>query len=333
MAPLLGELSSEQTSPPVAPERDSRRRRIAVGAALVLGLGILGAVTVRATRCPDAQGVSVPGLLCHPTAGSAVSAPALPTSATTGVPVPDREQFPDRNRTGVPSGSPLVASGPLTLDRAGTVVDGVDVRGTVTITADDVVVRRSRVTASAFSVVKVKEGVRGVRIEDVEVDGMGLKGEPGSTGIEGPATMTRVRVTGVENGVKPGNGSLLEDSVISGLAAPGKDPHIDGVEIDGGADIVIRGNLIDLTEWDQTSTVMVDNYFSPVTRVVVQGNRLLGGGYTVYSDGRFSGGPVTKVTFVGNRMGRGYWGFASIAASTPSWSGNIDDVTGRPVTP
>ncbi len=42
---------------------------------------------------------------------------------------------------------------------------------------------------------------------------------------------------------------------------------------------------------------------------------------------------MTKVTFVGNRMGRGYWGFASIAASTPSWSGNIDDVTGRPVTP
>ena len=37
---------------------------------------------------------------------------------------------------------------------------------------------------------------------------------------------------------------------------------------------------------------MLDNYFSGLSNITVDGNRLVGGGYTVYLDGRFGGGTV-----------------------------------------
>ena len=307
------------------PSTWSGRRRAVVGAgiAMVLATG-MGMWTVNqsceaspagslSSRCP----VSLPG-----GRGASTGSPTSPPP-TVGLPV--------RSGVGVPEGVVLTDSGPLTIDVAGTVIDSANVLGTVSILADDVTVRRSRVTASAWSVIKVGAGVRGVRIEDVEVNGMGLKGQGGSAGIDGTATITRALIEGVENGVEPGDGSVIEGSIIRRLAAPGPDPHIDGIEIDGGSDILIRGNLVDLTEWDQTSTVMVDNYFAPVKRIRVEGNRLLGGGYTVYSDGRFKGGSMVDISFVANRMVKGRWGYAAIAESDPVWVGNVDDLSGASI--
>ena len=244
---------------------------------------------------------------------------------------PTGAQFPDASTTGVPTGTRLVGSKSVTVERAGTVVDGLDIRGTLAIEADDVVVRRTRVVGAAWFVVRIADGARGVRIEDVEVDGLGLKGLEGSTGIEGPAAIRRVKVRGVENGIRPHSGSVVEQSLVTDLAAPGSDPHIDGIEVNGGSDIVVRGNVVDLRSGDPTSAVMLDNYSGPLRRVVVEGNRLLGGGYTVYVDGRFSGGPVEGVVVRGNRLGRGYWGYTAIQRSRPKWTGNVDDTTGATI--
>ena len=227
----------------------------------------------------------------------------------------------------------MVRSGPVVVDTPGAVIDALDIQGSLTINADDVTVRRSRVAASTYVIIRVKAGLHGVLIEDVDVDGLGPDGKEGSNGIEGPARILRTHVFGVENGIKPYGGSVIEDSWISDLSAPGRDPHIDGIEIDGASDILVRGNLVDLGDWGQTSAVMIDNYGAPATRIVVQGNRLLGGGYTVYSDGRFDGGPVTGIAFIDNRLGKGKWGYGSIDRSKPDWSGNVDDVTGAAVGP
>jgi hypothetical protein len=78
---------------------------------------------------------------------------------------------------------------------------------------------------------------------------------------------------------------------------------------------------------------MIDNYFGPANNIVVDNNRLLGGGYTVYSDGRFTGGPITGVQYTNNRIGYGQWGYALIANNDPVWSGNVDDATGKTATP
>jgi hypothetical protein len=194
-----------------------------------------------------------------------------------------------------------------------------------------VVLRNSRVRFGAPNGVAIAEGVTGARIEDVTIVGSGSG--TGVYGVRGPATVRRVDISGVDNGAIPYSGSLIEDSHIHDLAAGGSDPHYDGIEISGGSDITIRHNTIDLTGHDQTSTVMIANDFAPVRNITVTGNRLLGGGYTVYSRGeKHPDRPVDDIAFIDNRMGRGFWGYASIEATTNlTWTGNVDDVTGEPV--
>lgn len=274
-----------------------------------------------------------------PTATAPAPAPSPSTTTTTPAPTvtaPAVGSYPGSGTAGVPTGTVLRPSSSLVLSTPGAVVDGLDITGTVQINASNVTLRRSRVTTgSAFSVIRVKEGVTGVRIEDVTVNGRGSSGTSGSMGIMGPATVVRADISGVENGFTPSSGSVLQDSWIHNLNAPGS-PHLDGVQIDGGqSNILLQRNTIDLREWSQTAAIMIDNYFGPIDGIRVDNNRLLGAGYTVYSDGQFSGGSIRNVSFTNNRFIKGSWGYALIRnnATTPVWTGNVIDGTTTPVNP
>lgn len=108
-------------------------------------------------------------------------------------------------------------------------------------------------------------------------------------------------------------------------------PHYDGVQIDGGSHNITLANSTIENNHDQTSSVMIDNGFGPCSNIVVSGNRLVGGGYTVYSDGQFNGGSITGISFVNNRLGKGSYGYASVNQNTPTWTGNVDDATGTAI--
>ncbi len=194
-------------------------------------------------------------------------------------------------------------------------------------------IKNTRVTGSAFGMIWVKPGVTGVNVTDVDIDGLGTAGSGNSMGVIGPANVTRADIRGVENGITPGSNTVHRDNYIHGLGAPGS-PHYDGFQLDGGlSNIRIEHNTVDMREHGQTAAVMIDNYFGPISNVVVNDNVLQGGGYTVYSDGQFNGGAITGVSFTNNRLTRGYWGYASIVRNTPTWSGNTVYSTGSPVTP
>ena len=254
------------------------------------------------------------------------SAPSAAAPTTT---LPPRSAYPSASSTGVEPGVELVPSDSIVVATPGTIIEGLDITGTVRITASDVTLRQSRVTGSDYWLILIEPDLTGVVIEDVEVDGNGPRGAEGSVGIAGPATVRRTNIHGVENGIVPGSGSIVEDNYIHGLEAPG-DPHYDGIQIDGGvSDVVIEGNAIDLAEHDQTAAVMINNYFGPVDDVLVQANWLVGGGYTLYSDAQFDGGPIDGVEFIDNRLIGGAWGYASITDSHPGWAGNTDGVTDR----
>jgi hypothetical protein len=239
--------------------------------------------------------------------------------------------YPTASTTGVPPGVELTPSGSITISTAGAVVSGLDISGTVNINANDVTLKNSRIRSNAFYVVRVQAGRSGVVIQDSEIDGVGTD-NAGNHGIAGgPATVRRCNIHHVENGITPQSGGwLIEDNYIHTLLASGS-PHYDGIQIDGGiSNITIRHNTV-INQHNQTAAVMIDNYFGPISNIVVDNNRLVGGGYTVYSDGQFSGGTISGVSFTNNRLGRGYWGYASIVRNTPVWTGNLDDVTGAPV--
>jgi hypothetical protein len=212
-------------------------------------------------------------------------------------------------------------------------VSGLNVTGRVLITASDVTFQRSKVSSNNWTVIEVSDSAKNVVIQDVEVDGRGTAGAEGSTGIYGPATVLRTNIHGIENGVQPSSGSVLQDNYIHSMNAPG-DPHIDGIQIDGARhDIVVRHNTVDMRGWTQTATVMIDNYFGPASNIAVDRNLLLGGGYIVYSAAAFDGGPISGISFTNNRMGNGQWGYASIEGNTPVWTGNVDNTTGATIRP
>jgi hypothetical protein len=244
---------------------------------------------------------------------------------------PGTDSYPDASTTGVPAGTSLTSSGTLTITTPETVIDGYEVDGIIMVKASNVTIRNTRVIGTDFWSILVDDGLTNVRIEDTEVDGQGASGTEGSHGIMGPATILRCNISGVENGITPGGGSVLRDNYIHDLGAPG-DPHYDGVQIDGNlSDITIEHNTI-ILEFPQTSAVMIDNYFGPISNIIVNNNYLAGGAYTVYSDGQFDGGPITGVQFTNNRMEKGEYGYASIENNTVVDRGNVDAITGDPIT-
>jgi len=241
--------------------------------------------------------------------------------------------FASAATAGVPRGTRLRPSGSVTVNRPGTVIDGLDISGTLTISASDVTVRNTRVRGSGFSVVNIGRGSTGVVIRNVEVDGLGTSGTAGSSGIVGGSPrILHTSVTGVENGFVPGSGTRIRNSYVHGLDSPGQ-PHYDGIQIDGGvADISVTGSTVDVSNHTQTSAVMIDNYFGPISNVAVVGNLLIGGGFTVYADGNFSDtDDIDTVTYANNRLVRGYYGYSLVRNAGVRWSGNVVDQTGSPV--
>jgi hypothetical protein len=237
--------------------------------------------------------------------------------------------FPDVMNTGVPAGVSLIPSSGLTINTPGAVIEGLDIQGAVTINADSVTLKNSKVTAGGWVVINITSGKIGVVIQDCEVDGMSAEGV---RGISGQGTFLRNNIHHVEDGIYlTGSNTLIQDNYIHDLQSNWSGPHYDGIATDGGvSNITIRHNTI-INEHGQTSAVMLSNYFGSVTNVIVDNNRLAGGGYTVYSDGQFGGGTISGVSFTNNTLGRGQYGYASIRYNTPVWQANVDGVTGRPV--
>src|SRR4029079_11255583 len=101
------------------------------------------------------------------------------------------------------------------------------------------------------------------------------------------------------------------------------DSHYDGIENNGSSNVQILHNTI-INNHDQTSAVMLDTYFGDIKNVTVDGNYLYGGGYTIYLDGRFSGGSVddSSVKITNNYLGGGYWGNYSFYDDHPLLSNN-----------
>ncbi|PSO14992.1 right-handed parallel beta-helix repeat-containing protein [Bradyrhizobium sp. MOS003] len=243
-----------------------------------------------------------------------------------------RSEWPNETNTGVSPSAKLTPSGDLVADQAGMTISGLDIRGRVYIKAPNVTLTDSRVTSASFYIVRIEPGVTGTVIKNCEINGVG-SGNDGSYGIVGQGTFVANNIYKVENGIGvSGSDTLIQDNYIHDLLASGS-PHYDGISIDGGnSNIVIKHNTV-INTHTQTSAVMIDNYFGPISNVEVDSNLLMGGGYTVYSSAQFNGGTVGGVSFTNNRMGKGKWGYSSIVKNVPVWRENVDHASGRLVGP
>jgi hypothetical protein len=198
----------------------------------------------------------------------------------------------------VPAGTALaVHEGELAVTTAGAVIDGLDIRGCVIVKARDVTIRRSKVTCHfAYGIASYPDDydIDGLVIEDVEVD---CQGRP-VTGIGYAAfDARRVNVHHCENGFDIDENVRVEDSYIHDLTEGSNDGHADGIQLAGGAGVVIRHNTI-LVPGGTSAIISHPDRNSDVT---VEANLLGGGAYTLYCPEETS----TDFRVLANRFIRG----------------------------
>lgn len=221
------------------------------------------------------------------------------SQAQAGRTCPAYPAFPDANCTGVPPGTVLtIKNGNQTINTAGTVVDGWDVRGKLIINAANVTVKNSIVHGPAAGGCSNGAAIEAegdnVTITDVEVvmdhqtaclDGVWLDGIG--------ATVTRAHVHGGTDGFKAANNNqIIQDSYIHDMVWNANDPnqgntetHNDGVQSypPNRSNQTLRHNRIDMSTVKDTSGNLAANaaWQDGTLNSRLENNYLDGGGCTI----------------------------------------------------
>jgi hypothetical protein len=229
--------------------------------------------------------------------------------------------YPDKTNTGIPSGLFLRPSdGEVRIVTDNAVVEGLEIIGSIFVEATNVTIRNSRIVPEAgAAAISITPTSTGFSLIDSEIIGDG-KTQNGASGF---GTFLRNNIHGFENGLNLSGPSLVTDNYIHRMAGS-PEAHFDGIEINSGSGIIIRHNTV-INDQGQTSAVMLDNWAGGLSDIVVDDNLLIGGGYTLYLDGRFGGGAVDEpsIQITNNRIGKGSWGDFALYDSKPTMFGNV----------
>jgi hypothetical protein len=240
------------------------------------------------------------------TTTKAASPPKQPQQVTTaGQPGP--------GNTGVPSGTKLkIHNGDLIIKKAGTVVDGLDIRGWVRIDASNVTIKNSVIRggdpagATSNRSLILSTG-SGVLIEDselvpthpsVRVDG--LKGHG--------FTARRLDIHGtVDTAVIYGDNTTIEHSWLHGNRHYASDPnqgggasHDDGVQIVAGRNLRLDSNTIGE---GTNAALMISQGYGVVAQLSIV-NNWLGGGACTINVTQKPRGPIQGMVVSGNHFSR-----------------------------
>ncbi|MGI0526771.1 hypothetical protein [Rhizobium giardinii] len=230
--------------------------------------------------------------------------------------------FPDATNTGVTAGAAMtVYNGTYYVTEDNANISNLEVHGDIVIDADNVTMSNVKLVSNTpWHALRVMDDATGFTLQDSEIDGAGST----VNAIYGAGTFLRNDLHDVDNGINVTGPSEIRDNYIHNLRGAA-DAHYDGVEVNGGHDIDIIHNTI-VNDHGQTSAVMLDNYFGGLSNITVDGNRLVGGGYTVYLDGRFGGGTVddASIKITNNQIGGGSYGDFALYDDNPVVSGNTD---------
>lgn len=253
--------------------------------------------------------------------------------------------MPGPDNTGVPAGTVLtVHDGDLRITKAGTVIDAMDIRGYVSIEADNVTIKRSFIHGGApkqgRALISNWQGNINLRVEDSTLDAAqpsvmvdGLSG--------GSLTALRLDVSDVVDPIKViGSNVTVRSSWLHGTTHSTQDTfqsdgktHDDNIQIEGGTNILIEGNRL---EDAHNAAIMVTQNHSATNRLVIRSNYMEDGGCTVnVTEG--GGGAIVGSIISGNSFGLGHYGTTCpmrIPSSSPfDISGNTWAATGKPADP
>lgn len=300
-------------------------------------------VTATVTATPD----PAPATSAPPPPATTSAAPS-PTIATTTAPA---STFPDASSTGVPAGTTLTAyTGPTTISTAGTVISGKLIKSCIQVTAPRVTIRNSKITCTgpAYATVSVDDGAfdatdpaNRLLLVDTEVVCVPDANGNAGTGIgEAGFILRRVNLHGCENGGDINQNVIVEDSFIHDLWNYA-DNHSDGLqfanhleagkEVKGTRNVTIQHSTIYSTSPDGTKgTSAIIGNLGGDKGIVIDGNLLGGGAYTLYCQPTVDGDDFKVTNNHFSRTVSAAFG-PSTECSDATQSGNVWHETGAPL--
>jgi hypothetical protein len=210
------------------------------------------------------------------------------------------------------------------------VYTNLDIRGCISIQANNVTIKNSRITGGCDPVVAIRpydREVTGTVLDHVDIRSTGL----GANAIAFRSfTMKFTHVaTDGDCGRVDGNVNVT-DSFCEIL--PGhhwtstSDPHFDGWQSEPGPSNIHFNHNTVINPYGQTSAIAL---WTDGPNLSITNNLLIGGGWTLYC-GAYHDVPPGRITITGNRFVPGQYGLAAHCEGA-TWSGNVDDRTGRTI--
>jgi hypothetical protein len=272
-----------------------------------------------------------------------------PTTTPTPAPAPKPASISspgkrlNASQVGVPSGTSLTQhNGDLTITKAGTVIDRMDIHGIVFVRAPNVRITRSIIRGgpSKYHVGMItNQGQPGLVVEDTDLKA--AKPLVNMNGVQGSAfTLRRVHIQGgVDNVQITGSNVRIESSLLENMNYFAHDPsqsngptHNDAVQILGGSNIVITGTTA--LAGSLNFAILGGAEYSNVPGLKITNNYVDGGHCNVklaVRNGHSLSATVTGNTFGPNVKVKSCPLVAEKAVSL-SQSGNVSGVTGKAIT-
>ncbi len=260
-----------------------------------------------------------------PVKGTGDGDAATPDGSSGNVAPCDRPK-PGPTTTGVPAGTVLTPSKSIKVEQDGAVVEGLDIDGTITVLANNVTIRKVRITTGDYYPIRYFDNDnRGLVVEDSEI--IGTSGNVTSAIAFAHYTARRLNIHGGADGLKADSDVLIEDCWIHDLSN-GPDEHNDGVQSTGGKGVTIRHNVI---SGASNACVQTGDENGATEDLTIECNWLSGGGYSLNIRGK--GATVPKNTkIIDNRFGRDHgYGPWTLDDPNPTVTGNVYDDDGTPI--
>jgi hypothetical protein len=282
-----------------------------------------------------------------------MNAEAKTTSTTNTPPAPAPAPAPAANisspgkrlnasQVGVPAGTSLTQhNGDLTITKAGTVIDRMDIHGIVFVRAANVKITRSIIRGgpSKYHVGMItNQGEPGLVVEDSDL--IAAKPLVNMNGVQGSAfTLRRVHIQGgVDNVQITGSNVRIESSLLEKMNYFTHDPsqnngptHNDAVQILGGSNIVITGTTA--LAAGLNFAILGGAEYSDVQGLKITNNYVDGGHCNVklaVRNGHSESATVTGNTF-GPNIAEKTCPLVAEKAVSLTQSGNVSEVTGKAI--
>ncbi len=276
----------------------------------------------------------------------AVIAALVATSLVSAGPAAAIER-PHAGTTGVPEGKTLKKHvGDLVITKSGTVIDGYDIYGNVTVEAPNVTIIRTRIRGTAAKVQRdliraVDPRSTGLQIVDstVRPDTPTVYQRIGIRLGASDQLVLRTEVASTVDGIRiAGDRIKVKDSWLHDFRHYSSDPehsdgsHDDAIQIQGGSQIRIITNSI---SGASNAAIMVGQALAPISEMRINGNYLDGGACTV-NIAKKAYSAISETQLKWNRYGRSLTYAKCPVRYTPSHVdmeavSNIWDNTGQKV--